>query len=98
MVLMAGCSDNGDPRNVSSDAEPSAPIQGTAPAPEVTADEAYFYAQQAVKEKLKAPSTAKFATPRIDAEARIMAYGYRQWLCSGWVDSQNSFGAMLRTQ
>jgi len=59
-------------------------------------DDVYFYATKAVREYLKAPSGAKFSSRGWDAEARIMPYGYRQWLCAGWVESQNSFGASLR--
>ena len=58
--------------------------------------EIYNYAKDAVREKLKAPSTAKFSEPGWNKEAKVVPYGYHQWLCSGWVDSQNSFGANLR--
>ena len=59
-------------------------------------DDVYFYAIKAVRENLKSPSGAKFSSRGWDAEARITPYGYRQWLCAGWVESQNSFGARLR--
>ena len=44
--------------------------------------------EDAVKQQLKAPSTAKFDNEQ--------ASGSGTWRVSGTVDSQNSFGAMLR--
>ena len=50
-----------------------------------------------VRSRLKSPSTAKFPGT-MEAAAAITTYenGNKDW--SGWVDSQNSFGAMLRTE
>ena len=52
--------------------------------------------QNAVRAQLKAPSTAKFPGVLEKADA-VTTYenGNKTW--SGWVDSQNSFGALLRT-
>lgn len=55
---------------------------------------AWDAAKDAVRDQLKSPSTAKFPwLPADDAVARIAAH---HWLVSGHVDSENSFGAMLR--
>lgn len=53
--------------------------------------------QDAVRAQLKAPSTAKFPGVLEKADA-VTSYenGNKDW--SGWVDSQNSFGALLRTE
>lgn len=53
--------------------------------------------QDAVRAQLKAPSTAKFPGVLEKADA-VTTYenGNKTW--SGWVDSQNSFGALLRTE
>lgn len=52
---------------------------------------AYVYTEKIVKDNLKAPSTAKFSNQK---------YGYNEeysrYVTSGSVDSQNSFGAMIR--
>jgi len=59
--------------------------------------EAYIMSQQFVKNCLKAPSTAKF--PRaIEWEGHTTQIDSRTFLINSWVDSQNSFGAMLRTK
>ncbi|KQQ99451.1 PEGA domain-containing protein [Deinococcus sp. Leaf326] len=53
--------------------------------------------QDAVRAQLKAPSTAKFPGV-LEKAAAVTTYenGNKDW--SGWVDSQNSFGALLRTE
>lgn len=53
-------------------------------------DEAKNRALFIVKGMLKAPSTAKFSDPIVTKTANVFEV-------SGYVDSQNSFGAMLRT-
>ncbi len=55
--------------------------------------EAVSMAQQAVRQQLKAPSTARFAAL---AETEIAHTGDRYEI-TGWVESQNAFGAMLRS-
>lgn len=55
---------------------------------------AYVYSQLCVKQKLKSPSSAKF--PYTD-EAEILKENDSTYLIKSYVDSQNSFGAMLRT-
>lgn len=49
-------------------------------------------AEQFVKDRLKAPSTAKFQS----CEDRSVS-GAGPYTVRGWVDSENSFGAMLRS-
>jgi hypothetical protein len=58
--------------------------------------EAYYYATKAVREQLKDPADAKFSSLGWDEEAKIVPYGYHQWLCTGWADAFNSFGAKER--
>ncbi len=69
------------------------------PAPEGGVDElnAFIAGQRLVKDRLKAPSTAKFSDYyRGDSGAsRVKGTTFRTW---GYVDAQNSFGAMLRSQ
>lgn len=50
--------------------------------------------QRFVSSRLKAPSTASFAPFE---ELSISESGDSKFVVSGWVDSQNSFGAKLRT-
>jgi hypothetical protein len=56
-----------------------------------TSTDAIVAAENFVKDNLKAPSTAKFS----NEEAKQDNAG--NWTVSGLVDSQNSFGAMLRS-
>jgi len=53
--------------------------------------EVYAYTEQLVKNNLKAPSTAKFSNQKFGYNEE-----YSRYIVSGSVDSQNSFGAMLR--
>jgi hypothetical protein len=48
-----------------------------------------------VKDYLKAPATAEFSG---FADTQIIAQGHNKYAVIGWVDSQNSFGAELRTK
>jgi hypothetical protein len=47
-----------------------------------------------VRDYLKTPSKAEFSGI---AETKIVAQGNGKYAVIGWVDSQNSFGAMMRT-
>ena len=58
---------------------------------------AYVQCQDYVKEYLKAPSTAKFSGITETEVHWRKGNGHRYGVI-GWVDSQNSFGAMLRTK
>jgi hypothetical protein len=59
--------------------------------------EAFLVAQDFVTRKLKAPSTAKFAD-RSESQVFNFSEEPGAYRVKSWVDSQNSFGAMLRTQ
>ena len=54
--------------------------------------EAYAYTEQLVKNNLKSPSTAKFSNQKFGYNEE-----YSRYVVSGSVDSQNSFGAMIRS-
>lgn len=56
---------------------------------------AYFNAQECVKNLLKSPSTADFP---YGSEQFVTQIDEDTYLINSYVDSQNSFGAMLRTQ
>lgn len=59
-------------------------------------ESAYHHAREFVRIHLVAPATASFSVLGWDKEALIAPYGFHQWVASGAVDSQNSFGAKLR--
>ena len=50
------------------------------------------FAEKTIKDILKAPSTAKF----VDVKAYELSNEKDVWAINGSVDSQNSFGAMIR--
>ena len=50
-------------------------------------------AQKLMKDQLKAPATAKFASCSRDAASYA---GNGEFIVSSYVDSENSYGAMLR--
>lgn len=58
---------------------------------------AYSYAQEFVKQKLKSPSTAEFPAGFSAKEEHVLNLGDGEYLIKSWVDSQNSFGATIRT-
>jgi hypothetical protein len=55
-------------------------------------DDAYALCADQIKEQLKAPATARFSTRDRDHEAQDGS----RYLFTGTVDSENSFGALLR--
>lgn len=55
----------------------------------------YITAVATVRQNLKAPSTAEFSNSA-DPASSVRHYGGPYWEASGYVDAQNSFGAMLR--
>jgi len=57
---------------------------------------AYDYAEQFVKKELKSPSTADFPGFS-EKKEHISDMGGGRYKISSWVDSQNSFGAQIRT-
>lgn len=70
---------------------------GTTPSKEDPGQSAYYTSKAVVQEMLKAPSTAKFSNPYTDSETGWSKVGDDEYRCWGYVDSQNSFGAMLRS-
>ncbi len=57
---------------------------------------AYLLAEDYVKQSLKAPRTAQF--PRSSEYINHIRYlGAGRYEINSWVDSQNSFGALIRT-
>lgn len=58
---------------------------------------AYYTAREAVRKMLKSPSTAAFGSPGVDDGVGWFQESDGVWRVSGWVDSHNSFGAMIRT-
>lgn len=63
--------------------------------------EAWIVAKQCVEKQLKAPSTANWGSivkgTHQSPDLCVTVMGDDKYLCKGWVDSQNSFGAMIRT-
>jgi hypothetical protein len=64
--------------------------------PRPASSNAYYAAEFAVKNSLKAPASADFSNPNIDAAGAVIDGGGKAhaW---GWVDAENSFGAKLRS-
>jgi TPR repeat protein len=60
------------------------------------AEGAYFAAEKAVKQSLTSPSTAKFSSLYWNKDTGVLGHGYQQWQAFGYVDAQNTFGALLR--
>ncbi|GAB6390930.1 MAG: hypothetical protein MdMp014T_0303 [Treponematales bacterium] len=58
--------------------------------------EAEVMLREFVKQRLKSPATAKFATA-FDPERKIQNEADQKYLVTSFVDSQNSFGATIRT-
>lgn len=60
-----------------------------------TESAAKVWAEHIVKQNLKSPSTAKFCNRIMEMKAESL--GGAKWKVTGWVDSQNSFGATVRS-
>lgn len=56
--------------------------------------DAWVCAEEVVRQNLKSPSSAKFCTY---PEATIKDKGNNEYMITGWVDADNSFGASVRT-
>ena len=56
--------------------------------------DAWVCAEEVVRQNLKSPSSAKFCTY---PEATIKDKGNDEYMITGWVDADNSFGASIRT-
>lgn len=63
----------------------------------VAMDSALLATQKFVRERLKAPATARFPTNHRDDGVSLASTGSCRWTISAYVDSQNSFGALIRT-
>ncbi|GAB3102221.1 hypothetical protein GCM10027159_27790 [Lysobacter terrae] len=74
----------------------SEPGSAAVAAPEGTANtaEAWAYMEQFVKQRLKSPATADFP---FGGHRDVEALGDNRYLVRSYVDSQNSFGAQVRT-
>lgn len=63
---------------------------------------AWTMAKELVRRSLKSPSTASFGSflggEKQDPKTACTLVATREWRCAGWVDSQNGFGATVRTQ
>lgn len=64
--------------------------------------EAWVIAQQFVKDKLKSPGSASFGSvlkgDYQSPQERVTKTGPDRFRVDGWVDAQNSFGALVRTK
>jgi hypothetical protein len=60
-----------------------------------TGIDAYVMAKQLIEPQLKAPKTAEFASY---SESKVTLVGNDKWEVISYVDSQNSFGALIRTR
>lgn len=58
---------------------------------------AYTYSEDCVKKILKAPGTAKFPG-LLEKADHIKDLGGGRYQINSWVDSQNGFGALLRSR
>ena len=58
---------------------------------------AYNYAERYVKQNLKSPSTAEFPDV-FEKSEHINPISDNKYQINSWVDSQNSFGAIIRTK
>lgn len=57
-------------------------------------DDAFYCATLIVKDYLKAPSTAKFCKL---SDATVTHLGNGEYMVTGWVDAENFYGAMIRS-
>lgn len=58
---------------------------------------AYNYAEDFVEKRLKSPSTAQFPGV-LEKDKHIEELGNHKYKITSWVDSQNGFGAMIRSR
>ncbi|MCX6266195.1 MAG: hypothetical protein NTW16_02400 [Bacteroidetes bacterium] len=74
----------------------SSPTQSTDNDPEVQKLNVYSVVEQYVPQQLKSPSTAEFPSYS-ERTNHVKSLGNNIFIVESWVDSQNSFGAMIRT-
>jgi len=84
-VFATGTSDSGS----RSQSSPSAPTDKKA--------EAVVYCEDAVKQRLKAPSSAEFAGSWMTKTEYVTDLGGGLYRMRSYVDAQNSFGAKIRS-
>ena len=102
LLILAGFNINSgssSPVSVSSAPNPVQNIVPTnsQPAQDSTKDRkimSIVFAEKVIKDMLKSPSTAQFS----DVAAYELSNKKDVWAVNGYVDSQNSYGAMLRNQ
>jgi hypothetical protein len=70
----------------------------SAPDPERDSRHAWLAGREMIRKVLKAPSTAKFSDFYTDGDTGCRGVGTNIWEAWGWVDSENSFSAMLRSK
>ena len=96
VVLLTGCGGSGEPGagegRATGKYTPSP--SGALAASRQRFDDAYAFCIDRITEKLKAPATARFSERDRDHEAQD---GDR-YLFTGTVDSENGFGALLRSE
>ena len=78
---------------------PTATLDPSIPRTDVESRIACNMSEYFVKQTLKSPSTAKFPgiMEELDGNGCTALFNQGVWTVSSWVDSQNSFGAMIRT-
>jgi hypothetical protein len=62
-----------------------------------TGNEAFYAAQDFIEKQLKAPSTARFSKLNWDEKTGWEVLATNRWKAGGFVDAQNAFGAMIRS-
>jgi hypothetical protein len=79
--------------------QPTATLDPSLPRTDPESRIACTMSEHFVKQNLKSPSTAKFPSlwDEINGEGCTALFDNGVWTLSSWVDSQNSFGAMLRS-
>lgn len=63
-----------------------------------SSNSAYYMSQEFIKKMLKSPSSAKFPNYYSDSGIEVTYLGECKHKVSAYVDAQNSFGAMIRSQ
>ena len=66
------------------------------PTPKTELD-AYIFAENFVEKGLKSPSSAKFPSPK-EKKSHVSKLSKNVFSIDSWVESQNSFGAMIKTK
>jgi hypothetical protein len=92
VALLSGCGGNGN-ASEAKDAGYTASSTGAVAAAQQRFDGAYDFCTQQVTDRLKAPATAKFSARDSDHEGQNGGL----YLFTGTVDSENGFGALIRS-